>query len=139
MDKPLHAFGSGLSYTKFEVSDVSITVLHEDGQQACHDDGTHSFTVGSVVIVKASVHNSGNRKGGWPVFVKVQDDACIVPPAGPMLKRFLRVQLAPGESSALQFTVRQHSDHLLRTSAGKHVMHGHQSMCRHHPYAVLTM
>eukprot|EP00892_Ulva_mutabilis_P005303 jgi/Ulvmu1/3144/UM015_0184.1 len=105
VDVPLYSFGAGLSYTKFEVSDVSVTVMHETGQQAKHDDGAHVFTAGTVVIIKATVQNTGTRKGGWPFFVKVQDNACIVPPAGPMLKRFGRVQLAPGESSPLQFTL----------------------------------
>lgn len=105
VDGPLHPFGFGLSYTSFEVADVAITVMHEGGQQARHDDGGHAFAAGSVVNVKVAVHNSGSRTGAWPVLVKVQDDACIVPPAGAMLKRFQRVQLGPGESAALHFTV----------------------------------
>lgn len=95
-----------MSYTEFEVMDASVTVVCEGGRQISHDQGDHAFKASSIVMVQATVRNSGNRRGGWPVFVQVQDDACIVPPAGPMLKRFTRVDLAAGESSQLQFTVR---------------------------------
>ena len=80
---PLYAFGYGLSYTKFEVSEPTIA--------------------GNVVSVE--VKNVGERAGEDVVQMYIHDD--VVTTARPFwsLRGFRRVKLAPGESQRVSFAL----------------------------------
>ena len=80
---PLYAFGYGLSYTKFEVSEPTIA--------------------GNVVSV--DVKNVGERTGDDVVQMYIHDD--VVTTARPFwsLRGFRRVTLAPGEGRRVSFAL----------------------------------
>jgi beta-glucosidase len=88
---PLFPFGHGLSYTTFAYSDLAISPDH-----ASADD---------TVTVSCTVRNTGTRIGDEVVQLYVKDVLASL--ARPMLslKGFSRVQLAPGESTTVRFTL----------------------------------
>lgn len=105
-DLPLYPFGHGLSYTQFKLSDFSVTVAKADGTME-HAAGRIPTEFGPQDTVSASVTitNAGGRQGAWPVFLRLRDDACIVPPAPAMVKAFQRVELEAGGSHVCKFEV----------------------------------
>ena len=80
-----YPFGHGLSYTTFDVSDVSTTV---------HDDGADS-----AVEVEFTVTNTGGRAGAEVVQVYVRDVEASVFRPEQELKAFAKVALEPAEST----------------------------------------
>ncbi|MBP0457220.1 glycoside hydrolase family 3 C-terminal domain-containing protein [Streptomyces montanisoli] len=87
---PLFAFGSGLSYTTFRFSHLRI------GPQQTSSLGT--------VRAKVDVQNTGRRSGADVVQLYVGDPAKTgEPPA--QLKRFEKVDLRPGQTKQISFTV----------------------------------
>lgn len=89
--EPLYPFGFGLSYTRFEYSNISVSAAR--------------VPAGESVIVSATVRNVGQRASDEVVQLYVKDlhASCRVPHHE--LRGFERVHLAPGESRALAFTV----------------------------------
>jgi beta-glucosidase len=88
---PLYAFGHGLSYTTFELSDAAVTedVVPWSGQ----------------VVAQVTVRNTGDRLGDEVVQLYVRDlEASLTRPVLE-LKSFLRLELAPGDSRTLTFAV----------------------------------
>lgn len=80
---PLFPFGHGLSYTRFALSEVTVSPL---------DDGLR---------VTARVTNTGSRPGSTVVQVYVGEDAPPVPRPLRELKGFAKVRLDPGASSGV--------------------------------------
>ena len=85
---PLFAFGHGLSYTDFNYSDMKVT-------DNVGTDGTIEATV--------TVTNTGNRKGKEVVQLYVNDKVSSVTTPVMELKRFEKIELAPGESKEVTF------------------------------------
>ena len=93
--EPQFPFGFGLSYTTFEYSDLSVIPFV-----------THSGTVkleGTLVTVK--VKNSGSRAGAEVVQLYVHDDHAKIDRPAHELKAFKRVELKPGESQTVKFSL----------------------------------
>ncbi len=86
--EPLFPFGYGLSYTKFDYSDLKIS----PGQ-----------TSGAPVEVTLSVRNSGSRAGAEVVELYVHDGHSSVDRPVQELKGFQRITLSPGESKDVHF------------------------------------
>ena len=91
---PLYPFGFGLTYTKFEYSDIRVT------PQAA----------------SATIKNAGNREGEEIVQMYIGDPVASVSRPVKELKGFQRVALQPGESKRVEFTITRHdlefwSDH----------------------------
>jgi len=87
---PLFPFGYGLSYTSFDVSDVSVDAGHRPGS--------------SPVTVRATVTNTGDRTGAQVVQVYVG----LPPVAGqpPMrLVGFRKVKVEPGQSGQVEIVI----------------------------------
>ncbi|OQO06603.1 hypothetical protein B0A48_08388 [Cryoendolithus antarcticus] len=86
--EPLFAFGHGLSYTTFELSDLELK------PQSNND-----------LVVKCSVHNTGSREGAETVQIYV---APVSPPLRrPVkeLKGFTKMLLAPGRKAAAEVSI----------------------------------
>ena len=89
--KPLFAFGHGLSYTEFEYGKPRID------RSEMTQDGTVTVTV--------EITNTGDRTGQETVQMYVGDRKSSLPRPLKELKGFRKVQLAPGETAEVSFTV----------------------------------
>jgi beta-glucosidase len=94
---PLFAFGDGLSYTNFAYSDLSVTP---------DSATTGALDAGNEVTVGVTVMNTGDRHGKDVVQLYLSDLFASVTPSVKELARFAKVDLAPGESTRLSFTLR---------------------------------
>jgi beta-glucosidase len=84
---PLYPFGHGLSYTRFEYSNLTTRVD------------------GSRVVVSADVKNAGARAGDDVVQLYINDPVASTSRPVRELKGFRRVTLAPGETKRVELTV----------------------------------
>jgi beta-glucosidase len=90
---PQFTFGSGLSYTTFEYSNLKV--------------GPKSGPVNGQVKVNVTVTNKGQRAGKEAVIVYVRDIVATLSPAGKRVRRFAKISLEPGQSRTLTFTLRK--------------------------------
>ena len=89
--KPTFAFGHGLSYTQFEISN-----LRSDKPQITPDE-TITFTV--------NVKNTGKRAGSEVVQLYIHDVKSSVDRPKKELKGFQKVYLQPGENKEVSITI----------------------------------
>jgi beta-glucosidase len=90
--EPLFPFGYGLSYTKFDYSNLKVST-----------EGTSS---GKPIEVSLQVRNSGSRSGAEVVELYLHYDGhSSVDRPIQELKGFQRVDLTPGESKVVHFTL----------------------------------
>ncbi|MGD0138990.1 MAG: glycoside hydrolase family 3 C-terminal domain-containing protein [Tepidisphaeraceae bacterium] len=85
--QPLFPFGFGLSYTRFEYSNLRLVDQH--GLQ------------GNEVLVECDVANTGSRSGSEVVQVYVSQSHPSLPRPPKELKGFARISLKPGEKGAV--------------------------------------
>ncbi|TDW99907.1 glycoside hydrolase family 3 C-terminal domain-containing protein [Dinghuibacter silviterrae] len=104
---PLYPFGYGLSYTRF--SYAGLTTLQ-------HADGT--------VSVKVTVTNTGSLKGDEVAQLYVTDMYASVKTRVMELKDFQRINLAPGESKEIAFTLTPYQLSLLNDNMDRVVEAG---------------
>lgn len=88
--EPLFPFGYGLSYTKFEYSNLKISPAAD---------------AAGKVVVKLDVKNVGDRAGAEVVELYVHDVESSVERPAKELKAFKKVQLAPGEKQTVSLTL----------------------------------
>ena len=88
---PLYPFGHGLSYTTFAYGKLTLQ------QPTIAPDGTQEVSV--------TVTNTGKRAGAEVVQLYVRDDVATVTRPVRALRGFQRVELAPGESKTVKFTL----------------------------------
>ena len=87
---PLFPFGFGLSYTTFALSDLRLP---------------RTMVQGGEVAVTATVRNTGQRRGAEVVQLYLADPSAPVDRPVRELKGFQRVDIAPGESKVVHFTL----------------------------------
>ena len=92
----LYPYGYGLSYTKFEYSNLQVSPEKENSQ--------------GDVQVSVDVTNTGSRKGDEVVQLYLKDEVSSVTTYEYDLRGFERINLAPGEKKTVQFTL--HPDDL---------------------------
>ncbi|MEZ2335667.1 glycoside hydrolase family 3 N-terminal domain-containing protein [Mucilaginibacter sp. RCC_168] len=92
----LYPYGYGLSYTKFEYSNLQVSPEKENSQ--------------GDVQVSVDVTNTGSRKGDDVVQLYLKDEVSSVTTYEYDLRGFERVNLASGEKKTVQFTL--HPDDL---------------------------
>jgi beta-glucosidase len=88
---PLYPFGHGLSYTRFATTDLAVTKTH--------------IKMGENVTVTVNVKNTGALKGKETVLLYLHDVAASVTRPNKQLKAFTKVNLEPGQSEKLTFTL----------------------------------
>jgi beta-glucosidase len=86
----LFPFGHGLSYTRFEYSNLTVKPPEITGEE-------EEFSV----TVSVDVHNTGRRKGADVVQVYVKDVECSVERPVKELKGFAKANLEPGEKKTV--------------------------------------
>ncbi len=89
--KPLFAFGHGLSYTSFKLSDARVD------NSSMTREGSLTFTV--------NVKNTGDKAGSEVVQLYIHDDESSLPRPKKELKGFSKVWLQPGESKDVSITI----------------------------------
>ena len=89
--KPLFAFGHGLSYTSFSLSDAKAD------KKEMTADGQITFTL--------TVKNTGSRAGAEVVQLYISDKEASVDRPVKELKAFQKVFLQPGESKEVSLTI----------------------------------
>ncbi len=88
---PLYRFGYGLSYTTFEISDVELS--------------SAEIGTSDSVDVTLKLTNSGSRAGAEVVQLYINDLYSSVTRPVKELKDFARIELEPGQSSEVSFTI----------------------------------
>ncbi|MDX6617984.1 MAG: beta-glucosidase, partial [Gaiellales bacterium] len=88
---PLYAFGYGLSYTTFSVSNLTL--------------GTHSVTKDGQVTASVDVTNTGAVAGDDVVQLYLHDPVASISQPVRRLRGFQRVSLAPGASQTVTVTL----------------------------------
>lgn len=88
---PLYAFGYGLSYTTFDVSDVKLSAK--------------ALAPGGKLDASVTVRNTGKREGETVVQLYLQDVAASIVRPVKELKGFQKVALKPGESRTVHFDI----------------------------------
>jgi beta-glucosidase len=86
---PLFPFGFGLSYTKFDYSNLELSSMHFDRR----------------LTVSADVRNSGDRAGEEIVQLYLADPVASISRPVKELKGFQRIALRPGETKRVEFTI----------------------------------
>ena len=89
--RPLFAFGHGLSYTSFKLSDLRLS--------------SPSLTSADSLTVTVTVRNTGRRAGAETVQLYIHDDQCSVDRPVKELKGFAKVALQPGESKDVKIVI----------------------------------
>jgi beta-glucosidase len=84
---PLYPFGYGLSYTKFDYSDLKITA--------------ETLSKNGAATIQVAVKNTGSREGDDVVQLYVQFPQSNVVRPVKELKGFSRVSLKPGETKVV--------------------------------------
>jgi beta-glucosidase len=89
--EPLYPFGFGLSYTTFEYSNLKISPA--------------KIGIGEKATVSISVTNTGKIAGDEVVQLYIHDKVSSVTRPVKELKDFARINLAPGASRTVSFTI----------------------------------
>jgi beta-glucosidase len=91
---PLYPFGHGLSYTTFATSGLKVN--------------KGEIGIGENINVTINVKNTGTLKGKEAVLVYINDVAASVTRPNKQLKAFKKVELNPGQTEVLSFTLTPH-------------------------------
>jgi beta-glucosidase len=89
--EPLYPFGFGLSYTKFDYSNLKLSAK--------------SVKAGEPIKVTVDVKNTGDREGDEVVQLYLTDVAASAPVPIRALVGFDRISLRPGEKRSVTFTI----------------------------------
>jgi beta-glucosidase len=91
---PLYPFGHGLSYTTFATSGLKVD--------------QEKVRIGENINVSVNVKNTGALKGKEIVLLYINDVAASVTRPNKQLKAFKKVELNPGQTESLSFTLTPH-------------------------------
>lgn len=89
--RPLFAFGHGLGYTTFKLSDLRLS--------------SSTLTAADSLTVTVNVRNTGRRAGAETVQLYIHDDKCSVDRPVKELKGFAKVALQSGESKDVKIVI----------------------------------
>ena len=89
---PFYPFGYGLSYTRFSISNLSL-------------DSRRMSANGGGITATVDVTNIGSRRGDEVVQLYVHDPVASISQPVRRLRDFKRINLDPGETKEVQFTI----------------------------------
>lgn len=89
--KPLYPFGYGLSYTRFDYSELELS--------------TEELQIGDTLEVRVTLRNGGERDGDEVVQLYVTDKESSTPVPRKALKGFQRISLDAGEEQQVIFNI----------------------------------
>lgn len=92
---PLYPFGFGLSYSEFEISEVSLS------------GDTLRLGAGDTLQASVTVRNTGSREAKEVVQMYLRDDVSSTARPVRELKGFEKISLKPGEERKVSFTIRE--------------------------------
>lgn len=90
-DGPIYPFGYGLSYTTFDYSDLQLS--------------SNEISPDTEIEVNVKVKNTGNTTGKEVVQLYIKDKIGSVTRPDKELKGFEKIELKPGESKTVSFTI----------------------------------
>lgn len=90
-DGPIYPFGYGLSYAKFDYSDIKIS--------------NTELTPNAEIEVSVTVTNNGNKRAKEVVQMYIKDEIGSVTRPDKELKGFEKIELNPGESKTVSFKI----------------------------------
>ena len=93
LNSPLYPFGYGLSYTDFTISDISLS--------------SNELSTNESITATVSVSNIGDVKGREIVQLYIQDKYASSTRPVRELKGFELVDLEPGETKTVEFTINE--------------------------------
>ncbi|TXK24929.1 beta-glucosidase [Pontibacter qinzhouensis] len=99
--KPLYSFGHGLSYSKFDYSQLEVSTAEEQGS--------------IQVKVQVTVKNNGSRDGDEVVQLYLRDNVSSTVTPAKQLKKFQRVHLKAGEQKTVELELNAEDLMLLDT------------------------
>lgn len=111
VNEPLYAFGHGLSYTTFEISEPTLD--------------RDTFSAGGRITASARVSNTGGRDGEVVIQLYIRDVAASVTRPVKELKGFRKIALRKGEVQTVTFEVSEreiaflNADFVRRPEAGE--------------------
>ena len=88
---PQFTFGSGLSYTKFQYSDLVLD--------------KNKIGASDSVKVNVKITNAGSREGKEVVQLYIRDEFASITPSNKRLRGFSKVNLKAGESAVVSFVI----------------------------------
>lgn len=88
---PQWSFGYGLSYTKFSYSNLKLNKIE--------------INKGDEIEISVDVKNTGNRIGKDAVLLYLNDEYASVSRPVKQLKRFTKIELNPGETKTVKFSL----------------------------------
>jgi beta-glucosidase len=91
--EPFFPFGFGLSYTEFELSNISLDKIKLEGNG--------SFTI------SVDVKNIGDKPGAEVIQIYVSDDECSIDRPSKELQGFEKIFLQPGQEKTVQITLNE--------------------------------
>ena len=105
---PLFGFGYGLSYTSFEYSDLAIETDEAAG----------------TAKVRITVQNVGKMAAKHAVLLFLTDCVCRLTPYVRRLRGFEKIELAPGESRTLEFSLGYEDFFFINEKMEEEIEHG---------------
>ncbi|MBA4185437.1 MAG: glycoside hydrolase family 3 C-terminal domain-containing protein, partial [Acidobacteria bacterium] len=88
-NKPQFEFGTGLSYTTFQYSNLRLS--------------SKSVPMNGEVTVSFDVRNTGQRAGKETAILYLRDEVASISPPGKRVKRFAKISLEPAQTKSLTF------------------------------------
>jgi beta-glucosidase len=88
---PQWSFGYGLSYTTFSYTNLKLD--------------KNELKTGDKIVISVDVKNTGNIKGKDAVLLYLNDEYASVSRPVKQLKRFTKIELNPGETKTVEFTL----------------------------------
>lgn len=99
-DQPCYAFGYGLSYTTFEISDFVASSASANGSETVSSQDT--FGAGDTITFSAAVRNNGTIDGSYVTQIYLLGRISSIVQPVKQLVAFQRVYLAAGQETVVQ-------------------------------------